>query len=92
MKRLHVTLRANVSIRVTAVCNDAYNVAEVGSISTFGTLQETLHATAAKPVTRNNSVVACNVACNISSCDSAFAKRVFSVKIQCTNVTLARKL
>ena len=74
MKRLHAPLRANVAINVTAICKDACNVAEIGSISTFGTLQETLHATSAKPVTctRINSVVACNVACNVSSCDSAF--------------------
>ena len=71
MKRLHATLRANAVINVTAICNDACNVAEVGTISTFGTLQETLPATPAKPVTRSNSVVACNVACNVSSCDSA---------------------
>ena len=51
MKRLHATLRANVAIKVTVICNDACNVAEVGSISTFGSLQETLHATPAKPVT-----------------------------------------
>ena len=73
-ERLQATLRANVAINVTAICNDACNVAEVGSISTFGTLQETLHATPAKPVTRSNSVVACNVACNVSSCNSAFSK------------------
>ena len=73
MKRLHSTLLANVAINVTAICNDAWNVAEVvGSISTFVTLRETLHATPAKPVTRRNSTVACNVACNVSSCDSAF--------------------
>ena len=71
MKRLHATLRANVAINVTAICNDTCNVAEVGTISTFGTLQETLPATPAKPVTRSNFVVACNVACNVSSCDSA---------------------
>ena len=70
MKRLHATLHANVAINVTAICNDACIVAEVGSISTFGTLQGTLHATPAKPVTRSNSVVACNVACNVSSRDS----------------------
>ena len=73
MKRLHATLRANVAINVTAICNDTCNVAEVGTISTFGTLQETLPATPAKPVTRSNSVVACNVACNVSSCDRALS-------------------
>ena len=73
MKRLHVTLRANVAINVTVIYNDACNVAEVGSISTFETLQETLHAAPAKPVTRSNSVVACNVACNVSLCDSALS-------------------
>ena len=72
MKRLHAKLRANVAINVTAICNDTCNVAEVGTISTFGTLQETLPATPAKPITRSNSVVACSVACNVSSCDSAF--------------------
>ena len=41
--------------------------------TTFGTFQEALHATPAKPVTRSNSVVACNVACNVSLCDSALS-------------------
>ena len=49
MKRLHAMLRANVAINVTAICNDTCNVAEVGTISTFGTMQETLPATPAKP-------------------------------------------
>ena len=49
MKRLHATLRANAAISVRSICNDACNVAEVGSISTLGTLQKTLRATPAKP-------------------------------------------
>ena len=65
------------TLSVIAICNDACNVAEVGSISTFGTLQKKLHAAPAMPVTRSNSVVACNVACSFSSCDSAFTRSCF---------------